>query len=59
MNSAEQMENDFNAAINYALDPSTNEGLLFLRCWREGDWTSIEEEWPRFKISDALKHPNF
>lgn len=32
------------AAIQFALE--TDEGLAFLRCWNEGDFSSIREEWP-------------
>lgn len=32
------------AAINFALE--TDEGLTFLRCWREGMFDTIRKEWP-------------
>jgi hypothetical protein len=38
----ESMRQSFNDAINFALD--TDEGLEFLRAWREGDTS----EWPEF-----------
>lgn len=31
------------AAIQFALE--TDEGLAFLRCWNEGDFKAIREEW--------------
>ncbi|WP_305910506.1 hypothetical protein Q9L42_020355 (plasmid) [Methylomarinum sp. Ch1-1] len=52
-----QIENEFNAAINFALDEAGFDGLLFLRLWREGAWDAIEKDFPEFKISDALKNP--
>lgn len=32
------------AAIQFALE--TDEGLPFLRCWNEGDFDAIRNEWP-------------
>ena len=32
------------AAIQFALE--TDEGLTFLRCWNEGDFKAIRDEWP-------------
>jgi hypothetical protein len=32
------------AAINFALE--AEEGLMFLRCWNEGDFKAIRGEWP-------------
>ncbi|WP_339118912.1 hypothetical protein [Halomonas sp. BMC6] len=32
------------AAIQFALE--TDEGLAFLRCWNEGDFDAIRDEWP-------------
>lgn len=40
----------FNAAINFALDESEGDGLIFLRLWREGDWEGIANEFPRFDL---------
>jgi hypothetical protein len=51
----ENAQNDFNAAIDYALsDDCEGQGLLFLEIWREGDWQGIQDSFPEFKISDAL-----
>jgi len=47
----------FNAAINFAIDDADGEGITFLRLWRNGDWESIENEFPRFVISNTLKRP--
>lgn len=52
----EEMQDDYNAAINYALDEDHNEGILFLQLWREGDWESIDNEFPEFKISNTLRN---
>lgn len=32
------------AAIDFALN--TDEGLCFLRCWQQGEFDAIREEWP-------------
>lgn len=43
------MGNDeFNAAINFALDEAGAEGLAFLSLWREGAWDEIAAEFPSF-----------
>lgn len=34
-------------AIRFAL--STDEGLVFLRLWNEGSWSSIARDWPEWK----------
>ena len=37
----------FNAVISYILGKGrTEEPLEFLRCWNEGDFDSLREEWP-------------
>lgn len=33
-------------AIQYATDLATDEGLVFLRCWNEGDFDACRKEWP-------------
>ena len=43
-----------NSAINYALDHA-DDGLLFLRMWREGDWLGIEKEFQGFDLSEIGK----
>lgn len=47
------------AAIKYALKDF--EGLAFLRCWLEGDFKAIREEWPdcpeEVFIGADLQHP--
>ena len=48
---------EFNKVINFALDETEGEGLLFLKCWREGDWSTIEKEFSGFKISECLRNP--
>lgn len=50
-----KMQNDYNDAINFAIDES-DDCELFLNMWREGEWERIEKEWPEFKISDELKN---
>ncbi len=50
------MQNSFNAAINFALDDANiGEGILFLEMWREGDWKGLIEEFPDFK--HPILHP--
>ena len=39
----------FNAAINFALDKAGIDGLVFLGLWREGAWEEISKEFPEFK----------
>ena len=34
------------AAIKYALDNSTESPIEFLRCWFDGDFQAIRDEWP-------------
>lgn len=34
------------AAIAYALDFRTDSAMEFLRCWNEGDFDAIRNEWP-------------
>jgi hypothetical protein len=41
----------FNAALDFALDgEAEEEGLTFLRMWREGDWVGIAKEFPKFEL---------
>lgn len=54
---ANQMQEDFNAAINFALEGADGEGMIFLSMWREGDWEALEREFPDFKVTDSLKRP--
>lgn len=37
----------FTQVIEFAIE--TDEPKAFLRCWSEGDWESIKDEWPEFK----------
>jgi hypothetical protein len=53
----EHLIEEFNKAINFTLDEAGDEGLTFLSCWREGDWGTIEKEFPDFKVSERLKNP--
>lgn len=46
----EQVSTAFNAAIDFAVDESDGDGLLFLRLWREGDWEAIAREFPAFDL---------
>ena len=48
---------EFNKAINFTLDEAQEDGLLFLRAWREGDWSTIEKEFSNFQISEQLRNP--
>ena len=54
MSNIEQIQNDYNAAIEFAL--TTDDGIEFLRCWNEGAWRTCEDEFG-FKVSDHLKFP--
>jgi len=55
-----QTQNAAVAAIQYALE--TDDGLVFLRCWNEGNFDAIRREWPEapeavFVGADPL-HPS-
>lgn len=53
---AETIRKSFYAAIDFAI----SEGLeadTFLRCWNEGDWRAIAEEWPEFDLSTTGVDP--
>jgi hypothetical protein len=54
----EDMQEGFNAAINFALDETeqVEDTRLFLSMWREGDWSAIDETFPEFEISDRLRN---
>lgn len=47
----DQMQRDFNDAINFAIADS--EARAFLAAWREGDWETLREEWPEFKLPSS------
>ena len=51
------ISDEYNAAINFAIDDVGLEGILLLRLWREGDWPGIAGEFPEFneKYPNALK----
>lgn len=59
----EQMQSDFNMAIDFVLDGRDMDGerldnydaLLFLRMWREGQWPEIESEFPEFNFNGLKK----
>jgi len=53
----EQMQQDYNDAIEFTLKLGGIDGTAFLEVWNEGDWECIERDFPEFKISDALRHP--
>lgn len=40
------MTNAAVAAIGFALDPTTDEGLSFLEAWNQGDFDVCRREWP-------------
>lgn len=39
-----------NSAIDFALD-SADDGMTFLRMFREGDWPGIQNEFPEYDLS--------
>lgn len=49
---------DFNAAINFAVDHARMEAETFLRSWREGDWTTLDREWPEWGAFVASPSPD-
>ena len=42
----ERMMNCLLAVIQYALKDEYRDGLLFLRCWNEGEFQAIRKYWP-------------
>lgn len=46
---------DFRTAIDFAI--ADDEPALFLRAWREGDWQTLREEWPEFKLPPMADIP--
>lgn len=40
----------FNAAIDFTLEQTDSDGMIFLRMWREGDWEGIHSEFPEFDL---------
>ncbi|MFG1389211.1 hypothetical protein, partial [Xanthobacter versatilis] len=51
----ERLRAAFNAAIDYACDlnDAPEDGVIFLRMWREGEWQQIAEEFPEFDPSST------
>ena len=49
------MQQDFNDAINFALDYAGTSATDFLSLWREGCWEEIQENWPEFKLPSIAK----
>ena len=47
INALNKTEAAYNAVISYMLGKGyTEEPLEFLRCWNEGDFDALREEWP-------------
>jgi 3-polyprenyl-4-hydroxybenzoate decarboxylase len=44
-----QTQNAAVAAIQFALE--TDDGLAFLRCWKEGNFDAIRREWPEAPVA--------
>lgn len=45
-------------AMQFAIDD--DEPATFLRLWLEGDWESLQREWPSYRVPEELKrhsHP--
>lgn len=55
------MSNAAVAAIAFALEPTTDEGLVFLEYWNEGSFDICRREWPQAPeacyIGADLMHP--
>lgn len=45
---AEDRREDPLLAIDFAVDQCSVEADTFLRSWREGDWVSLQEQWPEW-----------
>lgn len=53
-----QRENACNAVIQFILEKDPDDPIAFLRCWNEGDFETLREEWEQAsgdpKIPDAV-----
>ena len=47
---------EFNEAIDFAIQDS--EPAAFLTAWREGDWETLRNEWPEFKVPELNAVPD-
>ncbi|NVL49914.1 hypothetical protein F2S72_09190 [Pseudomonas syringae pv. actinidiae] len=58
----EQAQTSYNAVINYILANPCESPMEFLRCWREGSFDSLRNEWPDAPedvyLADS-QHPDF
>lgn len=58
----EQAQTSYNAVINYILANPCESPMEFLRCWREGSFDSLRNEWPDapedIYLADS-QHPDF
>lgn len=52
----QQQNEDFNAAIDFAIEDIGGGAVTFLLMWREGNWPGIHLEFPEFKISKELEN---
>lgn len=59
---AEQSIDAYNAVISYVLDNPFESPMEFLRCWNEGSFESLRQEWPDapqdIYLADT-QHPDF
>lgn len=51
----ETLQEASNEAITFALQNVDGYGLEFLREWNEGNWCTIENEWPEFNIQSIAQ----
>jgi hypothetical protein len=51
----EQVRGAFMAAIEFTM--LTDESIAFLKCWNEGDWPQIAQDWPKFDLSTTGQWP--
>src|SRR4051794_22879737 len=43
------------APIDFAADLAGLEAEIFLRLWREGDWSRLDREWPEWRAYTAAR----
>lgn len=60
---ADNAINAFNEAVDFAIEESSRDtsdnAILFLTMWREGDWEAIKDNFPNFDLGTVLEKPEY
>jgi len=48
-----EITNAYNAALEFALNQTDDEAVMFLRAWQHGEWDEISEHFPDFNLLSA------